>query len=164
MPAVAIQLKAGADPASNVRCKVISSWIETWLALSEDRKELVRSLWAKQIPRLSGNRRWSLVKGPMRAAIATLLDLGWRPVGPDYWLEPRPSDMVWQKIGFGDLTRFLEAINESAMREHWRHAAEHEGGRGLAGADGSGIGPDLKPIKKRLKAYEDSGLLDGTLP
>ena len=85
-----------------------------------------------------------------------MLDLGWKPVGPDYWLEPAPSDLVWQITGIGDLRRFLEAIDSAAMREHWALADPHESGKGLSG-NGEAAGPDLKAIKKRLKSYELRG-------
>ena len=105
--AIAARFAPGTDPAVKVRVEIVQQWFQLWAEASPEHKEQIRRLWAKQIPRLSGSRRWSLVKGPIRAVIATLLDLKWRPVAPDTWFEPFPSDVIWQFCGVGDFCQVL---------------------------------------------------------
>ena len=158
--AIAIQFREGTDPAAKVRCHVITQWIKIWLKLDDDKREEANSIWARQYRRLVGYRRWSLVNGPLRAAIATLLDVGWKPIAPDTWLEPAPSDQMWKITGYGDLRRFQQTISQSAMQEHWLEADSHLGGKGLGNTDPVLSGPDLHSLKRRLKSYEDNGMTD----
>ena len=57
-----------------------------------DRSSLdeLNKVWACKYADLARNKAamWTKVAGPISGTIATLLDAGWRPVGPGYWIEP----------------------------------------------------------------------------
>ena len=97
-----------------------------------------------------------MVSGPMRATIATLLDLGWAPVAPDAWIEPAPSNLQWHITGPGDYGRLRAAITRTAMKAHWKDASMHFAGKGMYsdGISEFGHGPDIHTIKKQLNSYE----------
>eukprot|EP00974_Lingulodinium_polyedra_P066237 6409687-Lingulodinium_polyedra.AAC.1 len=76
---IAIGLPSGADPAASVRILIVKHWLELWAAADQSLREQIRRLWPKQLPRLSRPDRWLVVHGPMRACIASLYDIGWRP-------------------------------------------------------------------------------------
>ena len=155
--AIAIQFRDGADPAVRIRTQIISQWIGIWVAASEEKRQEIVTLWPRQIHRLQHSARWSRVKGPMQATIATLIDLGWVPNHPDRWMEPPPSDILWTITGPGDLEAFKKAIGRSAMASLWNSADAHHCGKGLGGRGSTGCGPDLKSFKRRLKKYQDDG-------
>ena len=40
-----------------------------------------------------------MVRGPLRATIVVLPELGWRPIAPSTWGEPLPADRIWRLDG-----------------------------------------------------------------
>ncbi len=152
--AIALMFPPGTDPAVKVRLEVIKQWIQLWLKADDDTKANVKRLWQKQLPKMKGDKRWSFVNGPMRATIASLYDLKWIPVQADCWLEPLPSDRMWQITGPGDLRTFCETINQKQYHKLWDEASERFDGEGLQD------GVDLKIVKKHLRHFEQNGMPD----
>ena len=152
--AIAIAFPMGTDPAVKVRVEIIGQWLRTWLSSSDDEKLQIRREWPRNIHRLNHKARWSMVYGPLRAAIATLLDLGWSPVAPDHWKEPGDDGLWWQFTGLGDFKRFHDAVARTAMAPLWRKAAEHMSGKGMEN------GADFFILKKHLLHYQKKGMDD----
>eukprot|EP00959_Pyramimonas_sp_CCMP1952_P232858 4866542-Pyramimonas_sp.AAC.1 len=76
--------------------------------------------WGKILSRLrlAGTRRWRIVKGPIGATVATLMDIGWIPHSPmiwesesHVWAIPPCADVAFSDFspGFTDLLDEVEA-------------------------------------------------------
>jgi len=86
----AIQFQEGPhkDPAWFLRMNCILMFLEIWRD-SSTRRPLLRHAWGQLVRRLGPLKwRWTRVRGPMAAAVATLMDIGWRPTRPDLWTSP----------------------------------------------------------------------------
>ena len=73
-----------ADPAVSLRAELVQCWMEVARTSAVPRAALER-VWGKLRELISGPRRWSRVRGPMAAVVATIVDLGWVPLKPDEW-------------------------------------------------------------------------------
>ena len=67
----------------------------------------------------------------MAATIATLLELQWNPVLPDYWLAPGGEEAAQLKEEGGAYQEILEAVQRGAQKTAWEQASNHFGGKGL---------------------------------
>ena len=152
--AIALMMRAGADPAIKVRLEVVKQWSQMWRSMDDGTKARVRAVWQKQLPKLQAANRWSHVRGPMRATMASLIDMGWNPVFPDMWYEPEPSDLVWYIQAAGDSSPFYAAVVRNQYRTLWKEAANHHCGSGM------GNGVDLSVIKRHLRHFEKHGMND----
>ena len=101
-----------------------------------------------------GENRWSMVHGPIRATIASFMDIGWRPICPDTFLEPTPSDIMWIVDEANDYSKFTDAITASIYKDLWKKASEHFDGTGMED------GVELRPLKHHLASLERKGQLD----
>ena len=98
----------------------------------------------------------------MAATIATLSDLGWNPVSPYTWKQPRGSPrnsgfepdgfIEWNYVG-GDTSSVHEAFTEDIENQLWKTAATHRHGRGLE------RGGDLTAGVKHIEWYRKKGLI-----
>jgi len=82
--AYATTVGLGKDPTISIRVEVLRSWLET-LGRQEIPMEGICRAWERISEIVAGPSRWSKVRGPMGAVIATLQDLNWRPVQPTVW-------------------------------------------------------------------------------
>ena len=90
--------------------------------------------WRKLTLRLAAPNRWNLVRGPMGAVIATLLDLGWEPLHPDEWRAP--GQVVFRFSTSVRCTRstcgeFFDYLLAGVVDGLWLEAAGRRNGRGL---------------------------------
>ena len=158
--AIAVAFRAHSDPAIRARLDIILQWLKLWGRCSEERKEAIQRIWAKQLRLLQGRMKWCSVHGPIRAVIATLVDIGWMPVTANCWRGSLEFDVVdgeplwWKFTGVGDYRELIDAIARSAMIGHWRVAACHMDGAGMED------GVDLTALKKHLKHYQGIGADD----
>ena len=50
-------------------------------------KQRIRRAWVKTLAKLTPARsKWQCVRGPISAAVATLIDVGWQPIDPSEWI------------------------------------------------------------------------------
>ena len=93
-----------------------------------------------------------MVRGPLRATIVLLLELGWRPIAPSAWGEPLPAHRIWRLEERGSWAPFCRSLASSAMAQHWPDAARHWSGTGLE------RGGDFTSLKAHLRHFEKKGL------
>ena len=152
--AIAIGLPPGSDPAIALRVEILKCWIDFWAGNTHLHEELLKS-WMKLVPKLKLKAtRWRQVGGPVGAAVATLYDIGWKPVSPNGWIQPdgSASGQQWRFAGYGDSCELYSAVEKSAMKEHWAHAATRWSGSGAAG------GVDVSVLKRHLAQLERKDL------
>ena len=153
---IAIGLPHGSDPAVALRVEVMRCWIDFWASNPHLHEKLSRT-WMKLVPKLASKvTRWRQVGGPVGAAVATLYDLGWRPVAPNGWISPdgTPEGQIWEFKGYGDCSELYRTMAKSAMQVHWAHAATRWSGSGAAG------GVDASLLKRHLRKLEKDGRND----
>ena len=75
--------------------------------------------------------RWTCVKGPVFATIATLIDWGWKPSSPTCWLDPSGAlnDFMFEE-GISQY-KVLHAFGNQVEAELWEHAVLAWNGAGL---------------------------------
>eukprot|EP00959_Pyramimonas_sp_CCMP1952_P469423 9494906-Pyramimonas_sp.AAC.1 len=78
-----------------------------WNRFPELHARITRS-WHRIRGRLDilASKRWRRVRGPIGAVVATLLDVGWKPVSPVEWHRPVGDQCeVWQFPDRGNIER-----------------------------------------------------------
>ena len=84
------------DPGISLVIETMITWLKT-LRESSIPEAAIQRAWGKARDELQAAKsRWAKVKGPMSAAIATLLDRGWTPHQPTEW-EDREGGR-WTKV------------------------------------------------------------------
>ena len=76
------------------------------------------------------SRRWSLARGGIGATIATLLDLKWKPMQPDYWVAPGDQIANLEHQPWANAA-ILEALAAAADKCAWAEASKHFAGQEL---------------------------------
>ena len=105
--ALALSGKPMADPGIRLR-EAIVLWTKLARKLPEPKRASLSRAWGRAVAafrKLDGKSLWKLVKGPMTATIATLLDIGWDPCNPTLWKDERGDewDISRTDVSFGDL-------------------------------------------------------------
>lgn len=67
--------------------------------------------------------RWMRVKGPLSAAIATLLDMGWKPIHPTKWLDR--GRQVHDFVEYPGIShhKVRHLVGNDLTRQLWEEAA-----------------------------------------
>ena len=125
--AVALTYGEEKDPAFAVRHRQLECWKQIWFDLDRDMRIRVRRLWTKQMRKLNEQPRWNGVIGPMSATIASLYDVGWKPIAPDRWISPAGDR--WDLLGPGGSNFFKQEFLQSVMQKTWEQAASIGMGR-----------------------------------
>ena len=106
-----------------------------WGNTENDMTDRVRNAWGKIWCRIAGCRRerqWLTVKGVASATIATLMQDGWVPFGPERWVTPDRNKRA--DFGSGDpfvLGQLLREVKIHATQRLWDRAARRNDGKGL---------------------------------
>ena len=106
--------------------------LRTWLVLQGEemghrlgRIDVARA-WAAAAASMRKKSRWSMVRGPMTATMATLHDLSIIPVSVEMVPAENP-DVDWTYSG-GDPGPFLTEMHQRLSHKVWEHAALHHHG------------------------------------
>ena len=109
--------------------------LRTWLELQGEEmghrlgKIDVARAWAAASANKRKKSRWSMVKGPMTATMATLHDLSIIPASPWKWYPAENPDVDWTYSG-GDPGPFLNEMQQRLSHKVWEQAALHYHGLG----------------------------------
>ena len=127
-----------ADPGVRLRVEAIVLWTKLARKLPEPKRASLSRAWSRALAafrKLDGKSPWKLVKGPMAATIATLLDTGWGRCNPTLWKDERGDewDISRKDVSYGELRA---RVGEAAMTFYWKKAVTSRHGQDLAaGAD-----------------------------
>jgi len=129
--ALRLAFRPDADPAVGGPLAQVKLWFQLLWA-RPDLREDVSSHWQDAVALLGRKDRWRIVRGPLSATVATLLDQDFTLHGPVDWLDPFGSRWcceAWdEEPELGDFFREFEAMLD---RRCWAQAAQHHHGRGL---------------------------------
>ena len=122
----------------------------TWLELQSedlehrlDRVDVARA-WAAASGNMRKDSRWSMVKGPLTATMATFRDLNIIPATPWKWYLIEDPDVDWTYSG-ADPGPFLREMQQRLSRKVWKQAAQHNHGEGAEN------GVDMTVLRKHHK-------------
>ena len=77
------------DPGRTLMVQQVEAWFQLkkrWTG----KEDLLERTWGLTVQKLEeASSRWQMVKGPLAATVAYLLDLGWQPRDSDEWLDTR---------------------------------------------------------------------------
>eukprot|EP00972_Heterocapsa_arctica_P108215 15936371-Heterocapsa_arctica.AAC.1 len=111
---MALEFDPGKDPAITLRVEQFWEFAHVW----------------------GSKTRWMRVTGIMGAIVATLLDIGWEPIRPNYWLHPGEATAI---ILDDQLTKpkLAFAVQYLVSSRIWQKTSRHPSvAQGLAnGAD-----------------------------
>ncbi|CAK0892726.1 unnamed protein product, partial [Prorocentrum cordatum] len=151
------------DPAKRIRRQQIAAWLTMWRQCPgiHDR---IRQSWDKILDRIrkAGQRKWRIVRGPVGATIATLLEINWDPIAATQWdtdagkswLIPAREDEDFKKLN-ADYSEIFNDINSSVDRVLWTRASKHEAGDDLhSGGDFSTIKQENRRLARREQYSE----------
>ena len=136
------------DPAKSTRRQQIAGRLTMWRQCPSIHERIQQS-WDKILARIrkAGQRRWRIVRGPVGATIATLLEINWDPISATQWdtdagkswLIPAREDEDFKKLN-ADYSEIFSDINSSVDRILWARASKHQAGDDLhSGGDFSMI-------------------------
>ena len=120
-----LQLELGpADPAVQAPFDVFESWFD--LLAQERTHQRLGSTWNNAVRRLKDrppDKRWRGIIGITTATVATLLDIGWNPVGPADWISDEGveyrADLPSLLRAEADWSDLKAALHESLLRKLW---------------------------------------------
>ena len=122
--------------------------LRTWLELQGEEMEHglgkidVARAWAAASANMKKKSRWSMVRGPMTATMATLYDLSIIPVSSWKWYPAENPDVDWT-YSVGD--PFLSEMQQRLSHKAWEQAALHYQGLGAEN------GVDMTILHKHYK-------------
>ena len=88
----------------------------------------VARAWAAASTNMWKKSRWSMVRGPMTATMATLHDFSIIPASPWKWYPAENPDVGWICSG-GDPGPFLSEMQQRLSHKVWEQAALHGSGK-----------------------------------
>ncbi len=140
--AIRLGFTSAADPTVSAPKQVLQEWLNLLDEL-QPQKASLELAWRRLVQQLStAKSRWGRVRGPVSAVVATLLDLGWRPLGPACW---KDTDGEEFNLLTGDRDRLVDFALEGALEQRaWRRAAAFHLGGGLED------GVDLTVLRRHL--------------
>jgi hypothetical protein len=142
------------DPEVELQVKQVGTWLDLWWDVTVAEKEELTCAWRKIRDELTGapeSKRWARVAGPIAATVTTLLELGWQPLQPDFWLSTNRTQAAVRDTA-QDETAILECVRRTARRKTWVIASKHWGGRGLEQGE-----PDFTAFQKLKKKLLKDG-------
>jgi hypothetical protein len=149
---LALEFADGMDPEVMIPLDQLKQWTLSWDKLDDGLRKQVRRAWMIKMPQLRNEEtRWKRVKGFMSATIATIMDLGWAPIGPTVWLHGSGqsyTDIGDPSFSFPQFQAFLMQDIRSRM---WARSAVGHLGQGLE------LGADLTVTKKVIAKLRAKG-------
>ena len=149
------RLGAKYDPAVFTCTKQLNVFIKLFKKAGGKKRRKMMNMWEDVAPVLASSpRRWAMVSGPIRAAIATMLDQDWDVFDFRRWVSPRGKAFVLKSI-LRNAGPVLDEIAQCAGDAAWRSAASHCCGEGLE--QGS---PGLEPARSAKAKFIKEGRFD----
>ena len=122
-----------ADPRVTLPLAQVKSWMMIWRRASTKVKSSISRVWHKLYRSLYyAKSRWQMVRGPASAAICTLLDMSWKPVNPNCWIEPTGNlKATFDAIPGVTHHHVLDVIEQSLTQQLWLNASQAYCGDGM---------------------------------
>ena len=120
-----VQLEYGAD--KDPVYTVVSENLREWLSLCLNNQKRYPQLFADtqaqwtqwHLKLKPEHTRWKRTKGPPAAALSTVLDLGWVPIGPMRWITDEGSVVDAQAPSF-DSSEVDRAVATTVAKQAWQ--------------------------------------------
>ena len=117
--------------------KLFAWWLRWFGEIQQDVSLVAKlseawSSWRDTFRKLTSKERWKAVNGPSQAIMAHMLDWGWSPVYPSWWVKP-PCESATVGLSAASDALLLMQVTEAAEQHEWTKAAQHDGSEGLEG-------------------------------
>ena len=145
------------DPRVAIPMEQISAWVGMWDRAAASTRNLIGRMWVKAYRiQAKAKNRWLMVRGPISATIASLIDLGFKPVSPTRWVTPDGISLTNfdHEPGISH-HRVLDYIQQLLELKQWTAASKHHNGSGLEG----GL-PSLGPASRAYSQLTKEGKLE----
>ena len=123
------------DPEVTVPVQVVMEWVKFWRALDAAKRSRVHKLWMHNVHALNQpETRWKMVRGFVSGVVATLYDVGWRPVAPTAWLTRARGERQAKIIKLDDKVSIKQAQRELTWeleQQAWERIGSHPKFKGL---------------------------------
>ena len=93
-------------------------------------KQDTRHSWHKQLVSYMSDGVLGPSFGPVAATVGSILDLGWKPVSPDFWVIDSTTSVTLDQQPSTRMQLIAKAT-EDMHKQVWKAAAKHEHGSGL---------------------------------
>ena len=141
------------DPAITVRVDQFCDFAFVWNTLTHKEKGKAMLAWQKLKGTLAEKKtRWLRVAGLMGATVASLLDIGWDPVRPNYWVHPGGKSATEVDRGLTK-PQIAGAVEHYVAPMLWSRASRRT--TGDVGMDG---GADITTARKYVAPLRRKGL------
>ena len=148
------------DPIIKLRMELFATWIDMWRRYPS-RRPAWKSAWGlihKRLSECKDNTRWYNVYGGISVLLSTLMDIGWYPQAPDYWLNDMGGSYFFTDDPVDEVALY-QRMKQDLARIGWKNAAKHHGGRGMENGIYLGqLSSKLHNLDKRGKAMQAGAL------
>ena len=128
-------------------------WYQVWFAAEAAEKQDARFTWHQHLCNLLDvNAKCCKSFGPVAATISALLEVGWKPIRPDFWEVDKLTTVSLSIQPFTRLQITARATHD-LQKKVWSQAAAHLHGKGLE----RGI-PDFGAARRAVKYFRKNGL------
>jgi len=141
-----------ADSFIRMPLEQIDMWAQVWYATTAGEKQETRFNWHTKLSNMLKDGCLSEACGPAAATIEALLEIGWKPIRPDFWGIDETTSVKLDAQPFTRLQIIAKATND-LQRKVWKEAAKHQHGSGLE----AGI-PSFSAARKAIKYFRKNGL------
>ena len=128
--------------------------MQVWTAAVAVDRQDTRYTWHQNLSQLLAKGKISShqLVGPAIATIQAILDIGWKPVRPDFWIVDDATSVKVNQEPFTKL-QVIARASKDLQKKLWQRAAKHEHGGGLE----KGI-PFFKAARRALKFFRKRGM------
>ena len=140
------------DPLNFVTKQQVELWFRLCCSYLSDARGLLSMAWTQTVERLNvAKSRWQVVKGPLAAMVAILLDLGWTPLKVDLWVKPTGEQYAVDYANALAVAQAWDHLSKSLEDLQWQLVANNSACQGVA------QGVDFTVPKKLLKQFRSQG-------
>ena len=75
-----------ADPCIRLPLEQLDMWAQVWYSATGADKQETRYSWQKKLTSFLSHGELDVACGPAAGTIAALMEIGWKPVKPDFWV------------------------------------------------------------------------------
>ena len=125
--AVRISLGASFGPAIMYIRRLVGAWFSR-VFRSPELAARIDAQWSASLERVK--KGWNLVRGPLAAFQASIMDIGWSCPSISSLVEPNGDEWALQDAGTAPPSCLLDALEATVEASSWERAARHLDGLG----------------------------------
>jgi hypothetical protein len=149
---IAWKFGMAADPCIRLPLEQLDMWAQVWYSATGADKQETRYSWQKKLTSFLSHGELDVACGPAAGTIAALMEIGWKPVKPDFWVVDKETTVHLNQHPFTRL-QIISCATKDLQKKVWAKAARHQHGAGLE----LGL-PSFEAARKAIKYFRKAGL------